>query len=158
MVWHQPLVFDEPCSSWMWMALLYWKREVKQIEPGLPHAAHKVHAVRRHRARLLITYCCGQRVCAHVSWLWQCPIVDDSHLYFSQTSHSEMVIICLKCFLPLSFSLSHPVCSALCLVQEKKNPFWAMCVLTRTVVVYADMLFSLWYLLRSHGFIIKMQL
>lgn len=39
---------------------------------------------------------------------------------FSQTSHSEMVIICLKCFLPLSFSLSHPVCSVLCLVWEKK--------------------------------------
>lgn len=66
----------------MWMALLYWKREVKQIGPGLPHAAHKVHAVRRRRARLLIIYCSGQRVCAHVSWLCQCPIVDDSHLYF----------------------------------------------------------------------------
>lgn len=40
----------------MWMVPLCQKREVKQIEPGLPHEADKAHAVRQLCAGLLMTY------------------------------------------------------------------------------------------------------
>lgn len=118
----------------MWMALLYWKREVKQIGPGLPHAPHKVHAVRRHRARLLITHCSGQRVRAHASWRWQCPIVDGSHLYFSPTWHPEMVIYSSWVLL-VTVSFSHQVCSVMSGVRKRKKKIqYEPCGLRRHVV------------------------